>query len=133
MPNPKAATNETGKPVRNLRQPVPGDALNSVVGSAGAAAAVTVTAPAAGTNETTPSVVISKVHCSYSAAPTAGGLTITDGTNTLFAIDITAAGYTPVEFNPPIKLAAGLSAVVTLLAPGGAVVGKLKVDAWADR
>ena len=77
--------------------------------------------------------MVSKVHCSYSAVPTGGGLTITDGTLTYADLDITNTGYTPINFDPPIKLPAGLNAVVTLKAAGGGVVAKIKVDSWADR
>ncbi len=115
---------DPGKQVRSIREPVKGDAAMVNVGAGGAASAITVAAPATGSGK---SVLIERVDWSYSAAPTGGGLTVTDGTLTFFSIDITAGGQGSAEINRRITLET--NAVVTLLAPGGAVVGKLNVIA----
>lgn len=95
----------------------------TVTGAGGGAAAITLDA------ETDISHVIRDVHYSYSAAPTGGGLTIKDGaTDVIFDIHITAAGPGSVLFGSGKQGTSGRSMVVTLAAPGGAVVGKLNIS-----
>jgi hypothetical protein len=74
--------------------------------------------------------VIGEVIWSYSAAPTGGKLTIASASDTLFEVDITAAGPDVVTFTPPLLTGKSEAATVTLAAPGGAVVGKLNVVCW---
>ncbi len=62
--------------------------------------------------------VLGGVAWSYSAAPTSGSLTVKDGSDTVFQIDITAAGPGFVPFNPPLKGKPKNSMTVTL-ADGG--------------
>lgn len=115
---------DAGEQVRNIREPVAGDAAMTVTGGSGAAATLTIAAPAAGSGRF---ILIERVDWSYTAAPTGGGLTISDGTLTFFNIDITAAGQGSVEVNR--RITKETNAVVSLLAPGGSVVGKVNVIA----
>jgi len=113
-----------GRQVRSIREPVAGDAAMVNVGAGGAASAITIVAPAASSGRF---ILIERVDWSYSAAPTGGRLTITDGTSTFFDIDITAAGPGFAEVYR--RITKETNAIVTLAAPGGAVVGKLNVVA----
>lgn len=91
-----------------------------------AAATVTVTGQAGR------KVVVEQVIWSYSAAPTGGAVTITDGTVTL-SWDVTAAGFDQCLFSPPLAFAAGTNVTVTLADPGGAIVSKLIVNAYVEQ
>lgn len=71
--------------------------------------------------------VISGLAWSYSAAPTGGNISIADGADTVFDMPVTAAGPGWITFNPPKRGHAGNAMVITLAAPGGAVVGKVNV------
>jgi hypothetical protein len=64
------------------------------------------------------------VYWSYSAAPTGGGLTITNDGDT-FDVDITAAGPGFLPFYAPLGKSSAM--VVTLKAGGPGVVGKINV------
>lgn len=80
---------------------------------------------------------IRSIHCSYSAAPTGGRLTVVAGSTTLLDVDITAAGPTVFLFDADCPLYktvigttyenTGEAVVVTLYSGAGAVVGKLNV------
>jgi uncharacterized protein with beta-barrel porin domain len=72
---------------------------------------------------------ISKVICSYSAAPTGGKLLIQEGTGptTLFDIDITSAGEHIIDLGDFRTSGKNLSMIITLAAGSGTVVGKLNV------
>lgn len=103
-------------------------AQDTVVGASGAQAQIVYPAPGG-----------NKVHAiggliwSYSAAPTGGGITITDGTgNTIFQADITAAGPGFFLWIPPKHSAANSTLTISLLAPGGAILGKLNVNHWIE-
>ncbi len=91
----------------------------------GTHAAVVVTYAAAGVGV---AHSIAGVAWSYSGGtPTNGALTIADGTNTIFSIDITAAGPGFIPFNPP-KIGTPNQAMTITLADGGAsLVGKVTV------
>lgn len=69
-----------------------------------------------------------RVDWSYSGAPTGGNLTITDGSATVFELDITAAGPGFVEFPSGRAGTPGAALVVTLNAGGTGVLGKVNVD-----
>jgi hypothetical protein len=73
---------------------------------------------------------LTMLAASYSAAPTGGGLRIVDGTNTIFSLDIVAAGPTIVPL-PPGGIAGSLGKAMTItLLPGGASsAGSLNVAA----
>ncbi|HYV40101.1 MAG TPA: hypothetical protein VE988_30725 [Gemmataceae bacterium] len=72
--------------------------------------------------------VISGVAWSYSAAPTGGQLTIEDGSgNTVFQIDITAAGPGVVYFTPPKNGTLNTALIATLAAGGSSVSGKISI------
>lgn len=91
----------------------------SATGSAGAAATLTKSAPGSGKRYAFAGIV-----WSYSAAPTGGALTVTIGGRTLMTFDITSAG--PGFIPTPIYKGGDNEAlVVTLAAPGGAVIGKV--------
>lgn len=66
--------------------------------------------------------IVHKVFLSYSAAPTGGKLTITDGTFTV-DVDIIVGGLQAVDFEFPGLV--NTDVVITLSAPGGVIVGKL--------
>jgi hypothetical protein len=70
--------------------------------------------------------VLSGVGWSYNATPTGGNLKIEDGAgNTVFSIDITAAGPGAFDFPVPLAATAGNDLVITLSAGGSAVVGRV--------
>jgi len=71
--------------------------------------------------------VIDGIAWSYDAAPTNGGLTITDGGSTVFQVAVTAAGPGFFLFPRPLKSAANSAMVVTLAAGGSGVTGKINV------
>jgi len=58
-------------------------------------------------------------------------VSLADGTTTI-SLDITAAGFNQVTFVPPLDFAVSQTVTVTLAAPGGAVVGKLLVNAYVE-
>lgn len=96
----------------------------TVTSTAGAAAEMTL-APGTGL-----AIHVGSVHWSYSAAPTGGGLTLTDGT-TAIDFHITAAGPGSMVFDPALRFAAGATVTATLAGGGGAVVGKItQISAW---
>jgi hypothetical protein len=105
--------------------PMPFDANCCSGASSGGAASTLALAPTTGRR-----VNISAFLWSYSSAPTGGRLSISDGTNTILDIDITAAG--PGSWVPPVPLAGATSATltVTLAGGGGAVVSKLNLVAY---
>lgn len=105
----------------HLTVPVGVDAATDLYATLDAAAVVTITASAL-------PVYVRNVVCSYSAAPTGGALTITQGATTFFSIDITTAG--PHVIPVDLKFAGGANVVVTLADPGGTVVSKLNVNAY---
>jgi hypothetical protein len=87
----------------------------------GASVAVTIAAAGVGSRHYLWSVV-----ASYSATPTGGGLTTTGLVGDEIALDIATAVPVAVQLNGvPCDLNTAL--VVTLAAPGGAVVGKVNV------
>lgn len=71
---------------------------------------------------------ITHLSWSYSAAPTAGSLTVVVNGVTIWQSDITSAGSGAVPLPPGgIICQAGQNAVVTLSAAGAAVAGRLNV------
>jgi len=108
---------------------VAGSADNVAAGSAGAASILTIT------GQTGRNVIISQIAWSYSSAPTNGGITIKDSAGspvTYFNLDITAAGPDGWTFSPPLSIAAGLNAVITLAAPGGSIQGRVYANGWVQ-
>lgn len=92
--------------------------------AADTAAVVTLDADAARRN------VIGQIICSYNAAPTAlARVTVLDGSTKVFEQYI-GAGNSVIDFNPPRAGTVNTAMTITLLAPGGAVVGRLFVNAW---
>ena len=99
----------------------------TATGSAGAATAITVT------GQSGRSIFVRQLAWSYSATPTSGLITVQDSAGTpatYFDLHVTEGGPDGWVFSPPLGLPSGLNAVVTLAAPGGAVVGKLFVNAY---
>jgi len=95
----------------------------------GAGVAAVITLPARGTDLAN---VITGVAYSYSDAPTAGGLTIADGADTVFSLDIMAGGENVITWSPPRKGKPNRAMVITLL-DGGSVQGKLNVmGSWIE-
>lgn len=70
--------------------------------------------------------VIQGVAWSYSAIPTGGRLSFSDGGTTDWDVDITAAG--PGGFSLPFIGGVNAEVVVTLAAGGGSVTGKLNLN-----
>jgi hypothetical protein len=71
--------------------------------------------------------VIWAIEWSYSAGPTGGSVTITDGGVVMLQLDITAGGPGSILFEPPKKAYRGNAVVVTLAAGGAGISGKLNV------
>jgi hypothetical protein len=97
-----------------------------------AANAVAVVSYAAG--QTGVQHCIGGVAWSYNATPTGGNLLIEDGAgNTVFSMDITAAGAGVVYFMPPKKGTAATLFRVTLAAGGVGVSGKVSIlQHWTE-
>lgn len=68
--------------------------------------------------------VVAKVMWSYSAAPTGGRLTITDGGTTIFDVDIIAGGPGTISLMIPTNV--NSEVIVTLAAGGVGITGKLQ-------
>lgn len=100
------------------------DTSHTAASAAGAAATITLTAPGVGF-----AWEIEGAWFSYSAAPTNGGLTVTDGGNTVLQLHVTAAGPAPLPMPEKRKGGENSAVVFTLAGGGGAVVGKLNVFA----
>lgn len=95
--------------------------------AAATAAVVTLTPSAA-----TKGIVLSRVGWSYSAAPTAGSLTISwnDGSARTRKWLISGAGPGSVSWPVPLRFPANVAVTVTLASGAGAVVGTADADAW---
>ncbi len=92
--------------------------------TSGAGAAVSITWDAIANN----SHVVRDIQYSYSAAPAGGALTILDGSDTVFTVDITAAGVGSLYFGSGKQGTAGRLMTLTLAAPGGQIVGKVNAS-----
>ena len=71
---------------------------------------------------------IRQLFWSYSGGVPVGRLTITDAGSTVLVFDITAAGPAPMPIN--MKFGSGTAVVVTLLAGGSGITGKLTVESY---
>lgn len=85
---------------------------------------------------------IEKLQWSYSGDPTGGGIAITDDGNTIWQVDITVSGpgFIPFEsgasesevvrkrFSGGLEGTLGKEVVITLLAGGAGIFGKLNVQ-----
>jgi hypothetical protein len=98
-----------------------------VTGSAGLAATITIT------GQTGRPTILSQVDWSYSSAPTGGNIKVQDGSTTIWEVDVTAAGPGFKTFTPPLSITPGANMVITLAAPGGAIVGKVDCYAWVEQ
>jgi hypothetical protein len=116
---PGINTPRTRTPVSSYKPSVPGDP--NAVGS-GSNPSVAITAPPTGQY-----TVIDQIDYSFSGAPTGGGLTVKNSAGqTLFAIDVTAAGPGTKDFNPALR--ADTTADTLTVALTG-TTGKLNVRA----
>lgn len=117
-----AAATQNILPVATIADAVAGSTGNTHAPASNTAAVVTKAAAGAGVSN-----VIDGIAWSYDAAPTNGGLTITDGGSTVFQVAVTAAGPGFFLFPRPLKSAANSALVVTLAAGGSGVTGKVNV------
>jgi hypothetical protein len=90
--------------------------------AANTAAVVTLAAPGAGRQHR-----VWNIYWSYDVNPTAGGLTITDGGDTVFSIAITKSGPGYVRYPQAGEGGPNAAVVVTLAAGGAGVTGKVNV------
>lgn len=96
--------------------------------AAGIAAVVTKAAGGAGVCN-----VVGAVFWSYDGDPTAGSLTIEDGSGTtVFKVDITSKGPGFLPFTPPMKGTADTAMIFTLAAGGAGINGVVSVHAWTE-
>lgn len=102
---------------------------DDVATGAGAAATVTYAAAGQGIRH-----CISGVAWSFSAAPAGSpALTIMDGANVVFVLNIDAARAATVYFDPPKRGSVNTGLSVILDSGGGAVVGRVNVLAhWVE-
>lgn len=97
----------------------------STSATTGAASTIVLDADAARSN------IIAKIAGGYSATPTGGLLTVTDGgSNTYFQAPVTAAGLFNVDFNVPLVGPTNTGLTVTLAGGGGTVISYLNVVAY---
>ena len=76
---------------------------------------------------------ISGVIWSYSAAPSGGLLTITDGSTVIREVAIIAGGQGQIHFDPPLKGSPASALILTLAAGGGVIVGIVQAEAhWQE-
>lgn len=114
-------------PLPVYRTPRPLAQSNTATSAANGAATVTYAATAS------LSSVISGIAFSYSGAPTGGRLTISDGANIVFDVDITSAGAGFFPFAAPVKGSINTALTVTLAAGGAGVIGKVSVfSRWTE-
>ena len=73
--------------------------------------------------------ILRALNVSYSAAPTGGRISVTDGGTTVLDMDITAAGPLSIYLGEGGIQGIGKNRamVATLAAPGGAVIGKVSL------
>lgn len=92
--------------------------------------AATITKAAAGAGV---SNVLAMVAWSYDGDPTAGSLTVEDGSGTtVFKVDITAGGPGFFAWSPPLKGTANTALVATLAAGGSGISGILCLHTWTE-
>ena len=102
--------------------------MKSATGAAGAVTTITLGAPSAGKRR-----CLSGVVWSYSAAPTGGRLTIASTGQPTFDVDTPAIGLNQLDPSQTFRGMPDQTVVVTLAAPGGAVIGKLNVlNDWEE-
>jgi hypothetical protein len=101
-------------------------AAKTVTSSANAAATITLAAPGAAAQH-----ALSAIHWSYSAAATAGTLTISAGATTVLSLDLGAAVRDSLLFDPVLLGGLNAEVVITLGAGGAGIIGKLNVHTGA--
>jgi hypothetical protein len=74
---------------------------------------------------------VGQVSWSYSADPTGGSITLSDGTTTL-AWYVAKAGPGFIVFNPPVRFAVGATVTGTVADGGNGVNRSIHVVGWAD-
>jgi hypothetical protein len=102
--------------------------MRQITSAAGALCSITLAAGSAGQR-----VCLQGVAWSYSAAPTGGRLTIASTGQPTFDVDTPAVGLNQLDPTQTFRGQPGQTVVVTLAAPGGAVIGKLNVlNDWLE-
>jgi hypothetical protein len=120
---PGAPVAQTGASAAAGQQYQVGGTPVSATAAANTAVVVTVPATAGKSNR------INSLSVAYSAAPTAGLLTIVVNGVTIFQLAITASGPTAVPLpDGGLLCAAGFAATITLAAAGAAVVGQVNTS-----
>jgi hypothetical protein len=107
--------------------------LTTVAATIGAAAVVSMAAPANDANGNKPDNTISQIYWSYAATPAGGRLTIADSSGTLYDQDL--VGTKGVEtFTPPFKASVQGSALTVTLAAGvtTGATAKCNVRGWVE-
>jgi len=123
--NPLVDFNGRRRAQLGMPDDVDADATLQATGAGGAATTITIPADTARPN------IIGQVGWSYSAAPTGGNIKVEDASGTtIFEQDVTAAGPGSFTFVPALRGTKNAALIVTLAAPGGAVVGKVFVNSW---
>lgn len=112
---------------KTTRPGVAGAAAKSHEPASNTAAVVTLAAGAAGVSN-----ILHAATWSYDGDPTAGTLTVQDGSAVWLKIDITAKGPGQIVFDPPLKGTAATAMVVTLAAGGAGVSGIVNVHAGTE-
>ena len=74
--------------------------------------------------------VLGSVYWHYSESPVGGGLTIKDGSTTVFSMEITNAGAGFLPFMPSLRISDNSALVVALADGGDGVTGKLSLNSW---
>lgn len=98
--------------------------------TSGAGTAATITLAAGSASQVR---CLDQVAWSYSAAPTGGRLTIASTGGVTFDVDTPATGLNNLILSAPYRGMPGQTVVVTLAAPGGAVIGKVSVmNDWLE-
>lgn len=77
---------------------------------------------------------IGSIVCSYSGSGTLSGgrLTVADGSDTVFDVDISALGTYTFQFSPPKRGHSNTAMTVTLADGGANVQGKVNASHWTD-
>lgn len=117
----------SGTTDRTVRPGISGAAAKSHEPAVNTAAVVTLAAGAAGVSN-----VLYSISWSYDADPTAGSLTVQDGSTVWYKLDIPSKGPGQVVWDPPLKGTAATAMVVTLAAAGAAVSGIVNVHASTE-
>lgn len=122
---PTAPLSTTGNTNGTIPVNLPPSTPQSATAAANTAVTLTITGVAGQAQRLT------ALSGSYSAAPTAGTLTVVVNAVTILQADITAAGLFTIPLpDGGLECQAGQNVVITLTAAGAAVVGRLNAAAY---